>query len=384
MPFWPFRRRISDPSLKFEELQSQLARAGHSSRRQLRRFCRAYRTQIEANVDKLVLAPPGFDADSPETQQFIHGLATAAQCLATECNSPALWQALTGTADNNPILRWQQFLEFLPERLQRLEFEQVREEILVQLEDIKRFQGPHAKQYEAIALGRLGEACFHSGRVSEAGVPTQRALEICRLQDDRHGVAIYLANLIEIARYAGDAAGAIQWAEQLHDELMRQGRHAEAADVARQLTRLRAGEPFCRLVCRKNDRVFELDELQPVADSSYCFEFVRNRPSLHTARGLTEQGKAKGARGELAEALELFQRAANIDPYDPDPAYQSGVALMDLGAFGQAKAAFAQAEARAPGWFNCRRDRWLAEQLDLGGLPSEVWTILRSTLPVPR
>ena len=67
----------------------------------------------------------------------------------------------------------------------------------------------------------------------------------------------------------------------------------------------------------------------------------------------------------------------DVDPHDPDPVYQSGICLLELGAYGQARAAFEQVERLAPGWFRCRNDQWLAQSLETGNVIDEEFRVLR-------
>jgi tetratricopeptide (TPR) repeat protein len=252
----------------------------------------------------------------------------------------------------------------------------LREELCGLIEEVQKFRGRDARQHEAFFHGRLGDVCFHSGRMDEAAPCMQRALEICRAINDEQGVAAYLGNLAEIARYRGDTAGAIALFEQLQAQWLRLGQSDAAATAGRQLARLRAGEPLLRIVCRDGERTIELDELHPATGTHYHFEFVRNRLQLQKAITLTRLASEKAAAGELAAAIELFQAASEVDPHDPDPHYQCGIALMDLGAFAAARESFAEVERLAPGWFHCRTDHWIAGQVESGELPVEAWTIL--------
>lgn len=375
--FWPFGRRIKVEPLTPEQLRNRLLEAAYSGRSNLRRFCQAYKDQIEANIDSLQKGPPGMAERPAEMNHYAQGLIQAAQCLAQECNSPALWNALVGDAESNPLARWQKFLDAIPERMQRRQYDQIATELRQHIEEVQSFTGDEARRFEAFFNGRLGDILFRSGHANEADPAMRRALSLCREINDRLGIAVYLSNLAEIAKYRGDVRQAIDWVSQFREELQHQGRTSEIPDVDGHLARLQAGEPLCRVMCRDGDQLVELDDLQPVQNKTYKFEFVRNRPSLLLCQQLTSEGNEKAASGELAEALELYQQAAEVDPHDPDPHYQSAAALMDLGAYDQAALSFAETERLAPAWFHCRSGRWVAEQIASGQFPSEVWTLLR-------
>jgi tetratricopeptide (TPR) repeat protein len=375
--FWPFSRRIKVESLTPEQLRTRLVEAAYSGRSNLRRFCQAYKDQIEANIPSLQKGPPGIAERPAEMNHYVQGLGQAAQCLAQECNSPALWNALVGDAESNPLTRWQNFLDAIPERMQRREYNQISKELREYIEEVQSFTGDDARRYEAFFNGRLGDVLFRSGHADEAEPAMRRALSLCREINDRLGIAVYLSNFAEMAKYRGDIRQAVDWLSQFREELQHQGRTSEVPAVDGQLARLQAGEPLCRVMCRDGDQLIELDDLQPVQNKSYKFEFVRNRPSLLLCQQLTREGNEKAAAGELAAALELYQQAAEVDPHDPDPHYQSAAVLMDLGAYDQAALAFAEADRLAPAWFHCRSGRWLAEQTASGQFSSEVWSLLR-------
>jgi tetratricopeptide (TPR) repeat protein len=86
----------------------------------------------------------------------------------------------------------------------------------------------------------------------------------------------------------------------------------------------------------------------------------------------------EGSRGNAESALRLFREAASVDPFDPAPHYQAGVAQMILERAADAAEEFRATEERAPGWFQCRSDLWLAEQIATGTLPYAVSSALRA------
>ena len=53
------------------------------------------------------------------------------------------------------------------------------------------------------------------------------------------------------------------------------------------------------------------------------------------------------AGNELAEALERYQEASEVDPYDPDPVYQSGMCLLEMGAYAKSREAFEEGDRLA-------------------------------------
>ncbi|QDU36301.1 Tetratricopeptide repeat protein [Maioricimonas rarisocia] len=376
MVFWPFRRAPAEP-LEPEELRRQLiAAAASGSPRRLRSWCRRHRDQVAAHVEFLCKIPEGLDSNPAALDRHAQCLGAAAQCLASECNAPELWQQLTGPDTENPLLQWDAWLRQVPERIVQLEYEPLIEEASQHIERAGQMRGEAARRYEAILQGHLGELLFQSGCVADARKPFESALAICRETGDIEGVRTYLNNLLEVHRYLGDTAAAVSTAEE-RLTVARETREP-AENSARQVERLREGEPLCRIVCVHDGQEYELDEVGSVGQGRYVFEFRRNRLALQKATTLVDRANALASDGQLADALELYQQASEVDPYDPDPAYQSGNCLLELGAYGKAAESFNEVERLAPGWFHSRFDRWLAGQLDRGEVTAEEFQLLRA------
>lgn len=378
MAIWPFNR-IKVENLPPEELQQRLITAAFGPKRALRALCNQYKDQIAANVDCLCKASEAMkqvmETDPTSVERFVQGLGVVAQCLATECNAPEMWNKLCGTPDDNPLLMWDRWYSELPQRIERLEYDALISEARSFIERSKTLRGPAARQHEALLQGRLGELLFHSGKVSDAIEPCQSALKLCQEADDIEGQLVYLNNLLEAHRYLGNTAVAVSTGETLLQLLKQLGRDTD--HLTKQVKRLREGEPLCRLVCCKDNAEFELDEIPVIGEGCYQFQFRRNRLSLRRATAVAQQGRNLASNGQLADALEKFQEACEIDPYDPDPLYQSGVCLLELGAYRKAKEAFEEVEQLAPGWFRCRSDIWLAESLENGTISDEEFRLLR-------
>jgi tetratricopeptide (TPR) repeat protein len=375
MAFWPFKRKQSEPPSP-EGIREQLIQAAASgSRKRLLKVCLQYRKQVAANVDLLSRAPVGMQTDPASLERYIQCLGTVAQCLANECGAPELWNKLCGTPEDNPLLQWDQWYEELPERTNRLEHDALIAEAHGFIARVKTLQGHGARQHEVILNGRLGELLFHSGRVDEAEQHFQTALNLCREMGDREGEQVYLANLLETYRYLGNTPAAINACKEHISLLERQGLNADG-QVSR-LKLLSRGEPLCRITCERDGKEFELDELPEPCEGHYQFLFRRNRLQLQTAVVHTQKGKELAEAGNLADALERFLQATEIDPHDPDPVYQSGVCLLEMGAYAKAREQFEHVEKLAPAWFHCRSDRWLAQSLEEGSVSDEEFRIVR-------
>ena len=371
---WPFKRRQPE-ELSATELRDRLIAAA-SSKRKLRALCEQYKAQVAENVDLMCRAPEAFEANPAAVHRYVQCLGTVAHCLATQCDAPELWNRLCGTPEDNPLLQWDRWYRELPERMERLEYDELIAEAKAFIEQAKSLQGHAARQNEAFLQGRLGELLFHSGSASDAVEAWQSALELCREINDVEGQFIYLGNLLEVFRYVGDSSAAIAFGEE-SIELLAQHKK-DAAHVMKSVQRLRQGEPLCRVVCVRDSREWELDELSDITDGKYEFQFRRNRLSLQKSTRLVARGNELASNGQLADALEKYQEAMEVDSYDPDPLYQSGTCLLELGAYGKAREAFEDVERIAPGWFRCRSDIWLAESLENGTVSDEEFRLLRA------
>jgi tetratricopeptide (TPR) repeat protein len=376
MPFWPFKRKPPEP-LTPAELRDRLIEAAASgSKGKLRALCQQYKEQVAANLDLMQKMPEGRPTDPASLDRYIQCLGTVAQCLARDCGAPELWNRLCGTPESNPLLQWDRWFRELPERTERLEHDQLIEEARAFIEKSQAFQGHAARQNEAFLNGRLGELLFHSGRVREAEEPFRRALQICRDIQDGEGQRVYLGNLLEVYRYVGSVSGAVRTGEELVDLTDKQGLPSEK--LKKRLQLIRNGEPLCRVVCVRGDQELELDELSHLGDGRYDFHFRRNRLPLQKAGVLVRRGNELASSGQLADALEEYAAATEVDPHDPNPVYQSGVCLLELGAYGKAREAFEEVERLAPGWFRCRTDRWLAACLEDSSVTDEEFRHLRA------
>jgi tetratricopeptide (TPR) repeat protein len=375
MRWWPFKSEPKRP-LAGQELQDYLVEtAASGSPRKLLAACQLYKHDVASSLEAMGKLPEPIRSDPEATDRYVQSMIAVAQCLANDCQSPELWNKLTGTPDSNPLLKWNQWVEALPQRTERLEYES----LIAEAEDfVSRFQslrGEGVRRHQAVVLGFLGKLLFESGRVRDSIAPFDEALTTCVEINDVERHHAYLTALMEVHRYLGDTAQAVRFAEQLLEITPRDGKSDKR--LRTRIDILRRGEPLCRVICTHDGEELELEEISHVADGKYQFRFQRNRPALAAATTLVSEGNALGSSGRLADALEKFQQVQEIDEHDPDPVYQMGVCLLDLGAYAKAREAFEQVEWLAPGWFRCRSDRWLADGLDTGAITDTDYHLLR-------
>jgi len=372
---WPFSRKKPDPLDPIDLRDRLIAAAASGSRKKLRSECQAYKDQVAQHLEFITRMPDDIPKDDGSIDRHVQCLFTVAQCLAKECRAPGLWNKLSGVSDDNPLIQWNRWFNELPERMQRLEYDALISEAITFIEKAKSLRGSAARQQETFLFGRLGELLFHSGRVSESIEPFQSALGFCVEGNDVEGQIAYLNFLLEAHCYLGDGH-AVGTAEELLSVKQRNGLPADA--VEKRIRLLKQGEPLCRVICVRDGRELELDGITNLGKESYQFQFRRNRSSLQKASTLTEQGNQLASSGNHSDALEKYHEASEVDPYDPDPVYQSGMCLLELGAYAKARDASEDVENLAPGWFRCRSDRWLADGLDNGSISNEELMLVRA------
>ncbi len=348
--------------------------AGDQAR--LGQLCVLHRDAIGRDFTTWIKVPDEVRADPAQVQRYAGTLVRVAQFFATELGEPALFNALQGSQQTNPLAAWQRDLGQAQQLMGALRFSEARQVLANALDEARGMTGPAVHQLLAMTYGKLGECCFHLGDVAAALDPTTTALRLCEQQHDMQGVQAYLGNLFEIHRYLGQVQPAAAVAERYADVLTAAGQAGLAAQWRNHARLVRAGEPLNRVVVVLNGAQYELTDLPAVGDLRAEFVFRRNRITLAPARRRIADGERLGGQARHAEAYASFQEAARLDAFDPHPRYLSGLALLNLRRPEQAVAEYEAAERLAPGWFNCRADVWLARELARGQLDHELFQIL--------
>ena len=372
MPFWPFKKAIQETLTPTELRDRAISLAGNP--KALKKFCLAYKDQIEQNVEVMCKLPDGTSTEDRAIDAHVQRMIAVAQCLANECDAPAMMNRLTQPSGDNVFVELENWFGAMPERTRNLEYDELIMEAYQLLEKMKGFRGSEARLQEIYLHGRLGELYFHSGIPDKALKHYTIALDRCVEMNDVQGQIAYHQCLVQVHLYLADGE-AIETLEKLRELLIENG--VPTDDVDRQLKLQRAGVPLCRTVCVRDGRHLELDELKDVGEGKYDFIFERNRLSLGKATALTGRANDLATQGRQADALELYLEASEVDPFDPTPVYQSGMCLLEIGAFAKGREAFEEVERLAPGWFRCRSDRWIAEGLEQGTISPDQLMILR-------
>jgi tetratricopeptide (TPR) repeat protein len=375
MWLWPFRRSKELLLSPIEVRDLLISTAGSGSSARLKSECRKFATVVTENLDLMTKVPEAIRSHPENMGPYVQCLAAVAECLAQECGVPHLWDKLCGTTENNPLKRLEAWYVDLPARKSQLEHTSLIGEAQQFITEMKSLEGPGARHHEAVLHGHLGMLLFGCGKV-EASVPVfKTAIDLCGANQDFEGQLIHSRNRVEAHRYLGNIDDGIRAGEVAINLAEEHG--FEADDLRRQLHLMRRGEPLCRVIIVCDEKEFEVDEFKQLGQGTVGIHFRRNRLSIPVAEELVRQGNELAAKGQLADALERYQAARELDPYDPDPDYQSGVCLMDLGAFSQAKQRFEEVERLAPGWFRCRFDHWLAQAIEDGRASEDEYRLLR-------
>src|SRR5262245_37470118 len=378
MGLFDFLRRRREPEITDSaQLRAELERAVSANDvRRLEALCRGHKDAILAHFAGWKKVPEAVRIDPQATQSYVNGLIVTARYFDEVLGDPSLIGSLMGPPGSNPLVQWQNRLAQARSLMDELHYQEAAALLTDLLIDMRKGQGTGVDQYLPLALGHLGECHLQRGDAAGALPHFEHALARCEQTGDAEGVAAYLGNLYEAQRYLGQGGPAAGYAERLAGIYESQGLGRKAARMRRQAQIVRAGEPLNRLVAVVDGQEYELDEVPPV-DSTIQFNFTRNRITLRPAQTLHEQGQRLGSEGKFEEALETFRAAAQADPLDPYPHYEAGVTLLYLGRFAEAIESYEAAEERAPGWFLCRSDLWLARQLALGVLEPMAFLALR-------
>ncbi len=359
----------SDSTSLFATLAGLIERGEHEGLMQL---CQQRTQEIREGFGEWKQVPAEIRSDPSAVQRYAKTLITVAQLFA-QGGDPSLLERLTGPAEDNPLVQWEQALDRARAAMGANEHDAAHEQLEALLARTEELSGSGADQLRAITIGLLGQAAFHRGDVRAAVEHFEDALRRCEAQDDAQGRAVYLGALYEAYRWLGERSVAAQFAARLAEH------HAhsdpEQAEHWRERAAAVVDEPPVRVRVQVDGIRLDPDALPAdfQAEGSIRFVFERNRLRLGAVAALLERGRAQGSAKQLEDALASFTEAARIDPRDPDPEYLRGQTLLHLGRFAEAAKAYQRTESIAPGWYHCRTDGWIAQQLAAGALPTDVF-----------
>lgn len=373
--FGPRLPAVSDA----EQLKKLLfAAVWAGDQRRLAGLCRAYQDLIRRNFPEWRKVPEALRGQGPETQRYAHALVVVAQHFAERLGKPELLNLLVGSEESNPLHQWRERLDKARALMADLRYADATQELADALIDVRGLTGSGVDRFLPMTYGYLGESYFDSGHAEKAVAPFQQALTLCEAQHDADGIGAYLGDLYEVHRYLAQPEPAAAYARRLADWYAAHGKPREADRFRRQADIVRAGEPLNRVVAVVAEQRHELHQVPAIKDHRLQFVFERNRITLRPAAVLTQRGEEHAKQQQFDEALDYFRQAAHADRFDPHSRYLQGLTLLHLERYNEAVDCYEMTEELAPGWFHCRADLWLAQELAVGRLDHEMFTALIS------
>jgi tetratricopeptide (TPR) repeat protein len=360
-----------------ELLEALLQAAAANDEARLAALCRDNQAAVLAHFDEWRRVPEGMRDRPADLNRYALGLMAVAQCFDKQLHQPELLRLLIGTEANNPLTLWQHRLADVRKLFDQLRYSEAKDLLTNLLIDMRGLRGPGVDVYMPVTYCCLGECYFQSGQAGRAVRPAQDALELADKAGDPDGAAISLRNLYEIYRYLGQSQNAAAAAANLAERYAAQGKEKQARRFRTQARIVAAGEPLTRVLALVDGERCELDEVPAGKPLQAKLVLERNRLALQPSLVLTRKGAQLASSGSYEDALAAFRDAAKADPFDPHPHYEEGLTQLYLGRYMQAVECYETTEVLAPGWYNCRADLWLAQQLELGRMSQETFISLR-------
>lgn len=190
-----------------------------------------------------------------------------------------------------------------------------------------------------------------------------------------------MKNLVEVNRYLGNKEEAALWCDRLSEWFRERKNNFDSEMFKKKADIIRKGEPLNRIVIYFGEAMYEITDVTPdmlnkgryernmfedfliILSGSLKFVFYRNRISLAPCSDMVRRGRQLSSQGKFQEALKSFECANQLDPYAPEPLYDTAFTLIELNEFSQALEFFEQTEKLAPGWYNVRSYIWLTKKL---------------------
>lgn len=342
------------------------------------RLCRKNVDMIESNYLVWKNVPEALRGNEHEVQRYVTAVIAIAEFFQRFLGKDGLMSALAGPAETNPIKIWESYLAAARKDLSNMDFVSAENNLRAGISLGEGMQGPALKPLLSVSYGLLGQTFFHQGRAVEAFDLVLKAQTMCQEENDVQGVLAYTTALYQITRYSGHIEEAAACCDAMAAVFSSGGQVNEAAAWTKKAAEVRKGEPLNRVQIVINGVTKELDELEDIelTDVQMQFQFKRNRITPTAAEQSCKNGIILGMNGRFEDALKAFELASRMDPYDPDPHYKKAFTLLQLRRYDEAVDEFKTTEKLAPGWYQCRSDLWLAEQLQSKRYPHSVFDAL--------
>ena len=371
-----FRRKPQAPEGPDALRERLFVLVAESDGRALEALCRERRAEIVAQYPSWQKVPVPIREQPEKLQRYANGLIGVARFFAEALADRSLLDLLEGKSGGNPLDEWQDGLRAGRALLQEGKFPEAVGHLEALLSKGEKLKGTAVARPLVFTLETLAEARFHGGDAAGAVEPLKRALAICREQGDVEGVVACTGSLFETQRYLGEFERAASYSDERAAALAQLGHAGESARARAMAARVRAGEPLNRVVVMIDGERFELGEMPARQTVRAQFIFERNRLTLRRATMLIKQASELASAGRYEPALAGFEEAIAVDSFDPHARFLAALTLLHLKRYKDAVARYGEVERLAPGWYHCRADAWMAEQLERNALPHTAFLAL--------
>jgi tetratricopeptide (TPR) repeat protein len=199
-----------------DQLRTALFEAASShNQKRLISLCHKNRGDILKHFRAWSVLPPTLDETKHSLNLYGNCLVTVAQAFQLAFGDSSLIISLIGDEASNPLSRWQKELSKAQAFMDSGDFQSATGILESALIDGSTLQGHGSDVMLAYSWGSLGFCYFKIGKLPEALIQTERALEFCRTTNDSQGVRVYLKNLCQIFTGLGRSSDAERCAQEL-------------------------------------------------------------------------------------------------------------------------------------------------------------------------
>jgi tetratricopeptide (TPR) repeat protein len=364
-------RSENDESLKRRLYDAVAAK----DRDRLRRICEEHTDRIVKLVDAIREPRPGLMLD----REQLHAVRTIGAVLADDLGDLRLHERYPW---DRHMQRWEAQYDEAMTYLEPLRFEEAIELLSKTWEEIREapYQDERAVELGKLAeltTGYLGQFLYMSGRAEEALPFLLETRASCARWDDLPSVAAYESFLVDAHRYLGRGAEASRWRLAHAATLEALGKHDAAARERATAARFPDGEPPLRVMFQVGDdrRLLEADEAPRLSPDRlmHGVAVLGWRQLLRATQLIAEGRRLSAVEGDKQAALDLFLRAAQYDPRDPESRYLVGGALLWLKRAAEAIAPLEEAVRLAPDYMDALAHLLLARRIARGEVPDDVF-----------
>jgi tetratricopeptide (TPR) repeat protein len=127
-------------------------------------------------------------------QWYASGLIGLADAYR-QCGVTSLIEQLMGSSDDNPISKWQSEIAKAQNELNENQPKSALATISPILIEMEKLSGTAVDEYSPLCYGIIGTAEYKIGNINNAICATEKALELCKKNNDHEGVLAYSNNI---------------------------------------------------------------------------------------------------------------------------------------------------------------------------------------------